>query len=96
MARVIVITPDKTQTNHRLVKRITTIGRTPANQIQIHDGAASRKHCLIKLIGESFSLVDLGSANGTVHPPAPYPHRVARLSHEEYHGSLKPNLSPSC
>ena len=66
MARVIVITPDKTQTNHRLVKRITTIGRTPANQIQIHDGAASRKHCLIKLIGESFSLVDLGSANGTV------------------------------
>ena len=66
MARIIVITPDKQQTVYPLAERITTIGRTPANGIQVHDGAASRKHCLIKLVGDSYTLIDLGSANGIV------------------------------
>lgn len=66
MPRIIVITPDKKQTTYELEERVITIGRTPANGIQISDGAASRKHCMIKLVGESYTLVDLGSANGTV------------------------------
>ena len=65
MARIVVITPDKKQTTYVLEGRIITVGRTPANGIQIHDGAASRKHCLIKIVAETFTLVDLGSANGT-------------------------------
>ncbi|MGE4141040.1 MAG: FHA domain-containing protein [Planctomycetota bacterium] len=65
MARIIVIKPDKTRTEYQLDARLITIGRTPANNIQIDDGAASRKHCLIKAVGEAWTLVDLGSANGT-------------------------------
>jgi len=45
----------------------TTIGRVAANTICLKDdGAASRQHALIRRQGESeYSLLDLGSANGT-------------------------------
>lgn len=65
MARIIVIKPDKTRTEYHLDARLITVGRTPANSIQIDDKAASRKHCLIKAVGDEWTLVDLGSANGT-------------------------------
>jgi pSer/pThr/pTyr-binding forkhead associated (FHA) protein len=65
MARIIVINPDKTRTEIQLEARLITVGRTPANNIQVEDKAASRKHCLIKAVGDSWMLVDLGSANGT-------------------------------
>jgi pSer/pThr/pTyr-binding forkhead associated (FHA) protein len=49
-----------------LTEKFTTVGRTPGNTIKIEDGAASRKHCMIKSVNDSFRLVDMGSANGTV------------------------------
>jgi pSer/pThr/pTyr-binding forkhead associated (FHA) protein len=48
-----------------LTEKITTLGRTPANTIQIDDQLASRKHCLIKLEGDVYLLRDLQSGNGT-------------------------------
>ena len=42
-----------------------TIGRSPENGIALPDeGRASRKHCVIELIGDSHVLRDLGSLNG--------------------------------
>jgi adenylate cyclase len=45
----------------------TGIGRSSANQVVLKDdGAASRQHALIRRQGEAeYSLIDLGSANGT-------------------------------
>ena len=64
MAHIIVKSPDADPIRYELDNRVITVGRTPANHICISDGAASRKHCMIKMVGDSFTLVDLGSANG--------------------------------
>jgi two-component system, NtrC family, sensor kinase len=64
MPHIIVVPPDGEQVRYELEERVITVGRTPANQIRITDGAASRKHCMIKLVGDCYTLVDLGSANG--------------------------------
>ncbi len=66
MARIVVFGPDGTK-SYQLTEKITTIGRSPANTIPIDDSAASRKHCMIKREPEdTFTLVDMGSANGTL------------------------------
>ena len=48
-----------------LSSKIITLGRTPANNIQVNDSLASRKHCLIKLENDVYLLRDLQSGNGT-------------------------------
>ena len=42
------------------------IGRSSTNDIQINDIKLSRKHLKVFKIGESFSIEDLGSTNGTL------------------------------
>lgn len=82
MARIVLISADKTeQTVIPLTEKVTTVGRTPANHIRVSDGAASRKHCLIKAVGSSYTLVDLGSANGTVVNGARV--KECELSHDD-------------
>ncbi len=66
MAHILVIPDDGEPTVVPLTEKFTTIGRTPANHIRVEDGAASRKHCMIKAMNQLYTLVDLGSANGTV------------------------------
>lgn len=41
------------------------IGRDPSNAIQLHDTEVSRRHAEIRRINHRWSLVDLGSSNGT-------------------------------
>jgi pSer/pThr/pTyr-binding forkhead associated (FHA) protein len=65
LAHIIVVPPGGDPVRFELEARVITVGRTPANHIQITDGAASRKHCMIKVTGDTFTLLDLGSANGT-------------------------------
>ena len=48
-----------------LDSKIMTLGRTPANSIQVNDSLASRKHCLIKQENDVYLLRDLQSGNGT-------------------------------
>jgi transcriptional regulator with GAF, ATPase, and Fis domain len=43
-----------------------SIGRDPTNHLCISDKSLSRRHCLIAGSGESFSIRDLGSRNGTL------------------------------
>ena len=64
MAHIIVVPPDGETVRYELDARVITIGRRPANNIRITDGAASGKHCIIKLVGEIYTLCDMGSANG--------------------------------
>lgn len=65
MARIVLFGPDGTK-SFQLSDKVVTIGRSPANTIPIDDTAASRKHCMIKKDPEdTFTLVDMGSANGT-------------------------------
>jgi len=67
MARIIVIPPSGgAQQAYALDARVVTVGRAPANQIVLQDRAASRKHCMLKRTGEAYTLVDVGSASGTV------------------------------
>lgn len=41
-----------------------TIGRGPANQIQLRDEKTSRRHASIRWVGKTHQVVDLGSENG--------------------------------
>ncbi len=43
----------------------TTIGRSPANDIVVNDGAASAQHCYISRRGDRYVLHDMNSTNGT-------------------------------
>src|SRR5438093_4533858 len=42
-----------------------TLGRDPANSIQVHDILLSRKHCRIEAEGNRWIIADLASRNGT-------------------------------
>jgi hypothetical protein len=46
--------------------RVVTIGRLPDRDIVLDDVGVSRLHAEVRRTGNSFRLVDLGSANGTV------------------------------
>jgi pSer/pThr/pTyr-binding forkhead associated (FHA) protein len=66
MARIVIFGPDGTK-SYGLTDQVATIGRAPSNTIQIIDTAASRKHCMIRKEPEdTYTLVDMGSANGTI------------------------------
>lgn len=57
-----------------LTKDITTVGRmtTEANwDIVLNDRAVSRPHCRFQRTDEGWTIMDLGSANGTLHNKEP-------------------------
>lgn len=43
----------------------TVIGRAPGNEFVIEDPSVSGRHCRITRRGRTFTLIDLGSTNGT-------------------------------
>lgn len=43
-----------------------TIGRDPAADVLINDAEISRRHAIIKMIPEGYTIEDLGSTNGTI------------------------------
>ena len=65
MARIVVFGPDGPK-SYPLEDKISTLGRSKASTVHVDDKAASRKHCMIKRDdADGFTLVDMGSANGT-------------------------------
>ncbi len=46
-------------------ERVVTIGRAPANLVQTTDPEASRKHCQLRMVGDTLELTDMSSRNGT-------------------------------
>ncbi len=45
--------------------RVTVIGRSSECDLRLDDANASRRHAEVRRIGDGYSLVDLGSTNGT-------------------------------
>lgn len=41
------------------------LGRDPSNRAQVHDNEVSRRHAELRLHGDTYTVVDLGSSNGT-------------------------------
>jgi pSer/pThr/pTyr-binding forkhead associated (FHA) protein len=46
-------------------QRTVVIGRSSECDLQLDDANASRRHAEVRRIGDGYSLVDLGSTNGT-------------------------------
>ena len=46
-------------------QRVTVIGRSSECDLRLDDANASRRHAEVRRIGDGYSLVDLGSTNGT-------------------------------
>ena len=64
MAKIVVNTKNGEHTITLGLEPLT-VGRSPANLLQIIDPASSRKHCMVKYSGGFTVIVDMGSSNGT-------------------------------
>ena len=69
--RLIIIAGPSRGTVFALADDETSVGREPSNTVHLADPSVSRKHCLVTREGDSFSVVDLGSFNGTFVNGAP-------------------------
>ena len=65
MAKLVCQTGPKAGHEYRLNKDVITMGRQSSCDVQILDNMSSRAHCQIRRDGKLYSLVDLGSRNGT-------------------------------
>ena len=65
MIKLTIISPEKTETLE-LKDAAITIGRSSDNAINISDAKASRKHCRIEKVNDTYVLTDLESVNGTL------------------------------
>lgn len=66
LPHLIYISGDNIGKIFRITKNKTTIGRTDECDISIPDEQVSRKHACLTLSGETVSIEDLGSTNGTL------------------------------
>src|SRR6476620_12043728 len=71
MAQLIVQHPNGLADSIPLGRLRTTIGRSARSDVCIPDAFASRLHAEVRQEGDSFWLLDLGSANGTKLNGAP-------------------------
>ena len=51
---------------HRIVQSETTVGASPDADFELGDAQVSGQHFRVRINGNLFSIVDLGSTNGTV------------------------------
>ncbi len=64
MPRLVVQTPEGVSQEFQLKAQVTTIGRSPRNDICIAEASVSRQHAEIFLSARGYSIRDLGSNNG--------------------------------
>jgi len=62
---LVLVQQDQQQREVPLRKPTVVVGRDVACQIRIPSESVSRRHCEISLDGDSLSIKDLGSSNGT-------------------------------
>jgi hypothetical protein len=65
MAKLVCQTGPKAGHEYPLTKDVTIMGRQSSCDVQILDNMSSRAHCQVRRDGKLYSLVDLGSRNGT-------------------------------
>ena len=64
MPRLLVQTPEGISHECLLKSQVTTIGRSPRNDICIAEASISRQHAEVFLSARGYSIRDLGSNNG--------------------------------
>lgn len=64
MPRLLVQTPEGVTQEFQLKAQVTTIGRSPRNDICIAEASVSRQHAEIFLSARGYTIRDLGSNNG--------------------------------
>ncbi len=64
MPRLVVQTPEGVSQEFQLKAQVTTIGRSPRNDICIAEASVSRQHAEIFLSARGYTIRDLGSNNG--------------------------------
>jgi diguanylate cyclase (GGDEF)-like protein len=62
---LIIFSGNNSGRRHKLRRGITTIGRSPRNDISVNDDRVSRVHCAIEWMGDTITIEDKGSTNGT-------------------------------
>jgi diguanylate cyclase (GGDEF)-like protein len=62
---VIIFSGNNSGRRHKLRRGITTIGRSPQTDISVNDDRVSRVHCIIEWMGDTITVEDKGSTNGT-------------------------------
>jgi pSer/pThr/pTyr-binding forkhead associated (FHA) protein len=65
MARLVLNREGVDLVTHELARDIVMIGRAPLNQIVIDHPTVSAQHAVLLRTGDSYSLKDLNSTNGT-------------------------------
>jgi pSer/pThr/pTyr-binding forkhead associated (FHA) protein len=65
MARLVLNCEGVDLVTHELARDIVIIGRAPLNQIVIDHPTVSAQHAVLLRTGDSYSLKDLNSTNGT-------------------------------
>jgi diguanylate cyclase (GGDEF)-like protein len=62
---VIIFSGNNSGRRHKLRRGVMTIGRSPRADIIINDDRVSRVHCIIEWMGDTITIEDKGSTNGT-------------------------------
>lgn len=62
---LIIFSGNSSGQRHKLKHGIMTIGRSPGTDISINDDRISRVHCIIEWLGDTITVEDKGSTNGT-------------------------------
>lgn len=65
MAHLVITSGPNKGNNYPLGNRTITVGRDPARDIQLLDEKVGRRHFQIRKEGESYTVLDLRSKNGT-------------------------------
>lgn len=65
MPRLIILARDRSSRQVYISGRMTTIGRNQNNSLVVDRDRVSRKHAMIDWDGARYSIVDIGSRNGT-------------------------------
>lgn len=66
MPKLQINLPDGTKLDHELTEALT-VGRAPDNTLPIDDASVSSHHARLEPSGGGYTLIDLGSTNGTFH-----------------------------
>ncbi len=65
MPKLIIITQAQGKIGYEFTEDVISIGRAPDNMIVIDDGSVSSRHAQMERSGDSYTLTDLESTNGT-------------------------------
>lgn len=66
MSKFVIFFKNKRIDEYIFSSQIFSIGRSVDNNVMLDDPAVSRKHAIVKLVGNEYILTDLGSENGTL------------------------------